>query len=387
MKIKKFRAQTMNEAFKKIKAELGSDAVILNVQEQKKTGAFGVVQARFLEVTAAVDEKPIRHSGTPLRSKETDDVFQTYSRPKGRSNTSTQYGAIEKLQKELEDLRSKYEQLHTHFGTDFRSEQVPPHLADAYRVLLESGVDETLARSLLRRVADEIPRGETTRAVLDRVLLQHMSRLIPETDVSLKPSNRPRVVALIGPTGVGKTTTIAKLAATDAIFHHKKVGLLSMDTYRIAAIDQLRVFADLSKIPMEVAYTPDDMSRALRKFDDKDVLYIDTPGRSPRDGRGIREIQDYLAAVQPDEVHLTVNLSTRSEDLLDTLKRFQMIPSNRMIFSKLDETDRYGNMLTVLKQYRLPVSFVTFGQDVPKTFQPATPSFLSRLILGMETLG
>jgi len=387
MKIKKFRAQTMNEAFKKIKAELGSNAIILNVQEQKKTGAFGVTQARFLEVTAAVDDEPIRDSANPFRQKETAGTHQTYSRPKRRPKEPTEYGAIEKLQKELQDLRSKYEQLHTQFGTGFHSEHVPPHLMDAYRALSESGVDEGLALSLLRSVADDIPGRDVSQTVLDRVLLQRMSQLIPESDVPLNTPNRPRVIALIGPTGVGKTTTIAKLAATDAIFRHKKVGLLSMDTYRIAAIDQLRVFADLSKIPMEVAYSPDDMSRAVQKFSRKDVIYIDTPGRSPRDGEGIREIQDYLAAIQPDEVHLTVNLSTRSEDLLDAMKRFQVIPSNRIIFTKLDETDRYGNMLTVLKHYRIPVSFVTFGQDVPKTFRPATQSFLSQLILGMETIG
>jgi len=377
----------MNEAFKKIKAELGSNAIILNVQEQKKTGAFGVTQARFLEVTAAVDDEPIRDSANPFRQKETAGTHQTYSRPKRRPKEPTEYGAIEKLQKELQDLRSKYEQLHTQFGTGFHSEHVPPHLMDAYRALSESGVDEGLALSLLRSVADDIPGRDVSQTVLDRVLLQRMSQLIPESDVPLNTPNRPRVIALIGPTGVGKTTTIAKLAATDAIFRHKKVGLLSMDTYRIAAIDQLRVFADLSKIPMEVAYSPDDMSRAVQKFSRKDVIYIDTPGRSPRDGEGIREIQDYLAAIQPDEVHLTVNLSTRSEDLLDAMKRFQVIPSNRIIFTKLDETDRYGNMLTVLKHYRIPVSFVTFGQDVPKTFRPATQSFLSQLILGMETIG
>ena len=387
MKIKKFRAQTMNEAFKQIKAQLGPNAIILNVQEHKKTGTFGFVQSRFLEVTAALDDKPIRSSENPFRQKNTAEANQTYSRPKRWPPEAAESGSIEKLQSELQDLRSKYEQLHTQFGTDLRSEHLPPHLAGAYQMLTKSGVDEALALSILRSVADDFPSRDLSREGLDHVLLQWMSRLIPQADNQMTEQKRPRIVVLIGPTGVGKTTTIAKLSATDAIFHLKKVGLLSMDTYRIAAIDQLRVFADLSKIPMEVAYSPDDMSRAVQKFSQKDVIYIDTPGRSPRDGRGIQEIRDYLGAIQPDEVHLTLSLSTRSEDLLDVLKRFQVIPSNRIIFTKLDETNRYGNMLMVLKHFRLPVSFVTFGQDVPKTFRPATQSFLSQLILGMETTG
>ena len=386
MKIKKFRAQTMNEAFKQIKAQLGSNAVILNVQERKKTGAFGVTQSRFLEVTAALDEEPIPVTKNPLRQEDTANINQTYSRPQRRSPETVEKGSIQKLQRELQDLRSKYEQMQTQFGTNFHSGHLPPHLTEAYRTLVESGVNETLALSLLRSVADDVPSRDVSRTVLDRVLLQQMSHLIPESDRPLNMSEKPRIVVLIGPTGVGKTTTIAKLAATDAIVHRKNVGLLSMDTYRIAAIDQLRVFADLSRIPMEVAYSPDDMNRAVRKFSEKDVIYVDTPGRSPRDNEGIREIQDYLAAIQPDEVHLTLNLSTRSDDLLDVIKRFQVIPSNRIIFTKLDETRRYGNMLTILKQYRLPVSFVTFGQDVPKTFRAVTKSFLGQLILGMETI-
>lgn len=376
----------MNEAFKQIKAQLGPNAIILNVQEQKKSGTFGVTQSRFLEVTAALDDEPIRSAKNPLRREDTVNVNQTYSRPKRQPSETTENSAIQKLQKELQDLRSKYEQIHNGFGTGFQSGYLPPHLADTYQMLVESGVDEALALSLLRSVADDVPGRDVSRTVLDRVLLQQISHLIPEPERPLNLPERPRIVVLIGPTGVGKTTTIAKLAATDVIVYRKNVGLLSMDTYRIAAIDQLRVFADLSQIPMEVAYSPDDMSRAVRKFSDKDVVYVDTPGRSPRDGEGIREIQNYLAAIQPDEMHLTLNLSTRSEDLLDTIQRFQVIPSNRIIFTKLDETRHYGNMLTILKQHRLPVSFVTFGQDVPKTFRPANQSFLSQLILGMETI-
>ena len=387
MKIKKFQAQSMNEAFKKIKAELGSDAVILNVQEKKKTGSFGVIQSRYLEVTAAIDEKPMRRPQNPFQEKDTVEIGQTYSRPQKAASAMPDNATIRQLQRELRELRSKFEQMNFQSVNGFNSVHLPPHLMDSYRRLLESGVEESLALSLLRSVADDFPGQEVSQNQIGEAIFQQMIHWIPESDTALKNPDRPRVVALIGPTGVGKTTTIAKLAATDTIFHHRDVGLLSMDTYRIAAIDQLRVFANLSKIPMEVAYSPDDMAHAIKKFSDRDVVYIDTPGRSPRDGEGIQEIKDYLEAIQPDEVHLTINLSTRSEDLLNAIQRFQTIPSNRIIFTKLDETSRYGNMLTVLKRHRLPVSFITFGQDVPKTFRPVSQSFLSRLILGMETLG
>jgi flagellar biosynthesis protein FlhF len=137
-----------------------------------------------------------------------------------------------------------------------------------------------------------------------------------------------------------------------------------MDTYRIAAVEQLRVFADLAGIPMEVAYKPEHMTVARRKFAAKDVIYIDTPGRSPRDSKSIAEIARYLKAIHPDEIHLVLNLSTRPGDLIEAARQFQVIPVNRIIFTKLDETDHYGAMLSVIPSLRLSVSYITFGQDI-----------------------
>ena len=383
MKIKKFNAASMNEAFKKIKAEFGPDAVVLNVREIKRTNKLGMTQGKYLEVTAAVDEGlPKISKKTKTRTAGAEADFATYRRPKMRPAAPDRDAEVTELRKELADLRARLEQIS--FGSVPVAGSVPGALGTKFRALLESGVPESLVRQIVQ--ASNSPGFADSQMPAEEKLLREVAGFFPVPETPLRPAAGPKIVALIGPTGVGKTTTIAKLAATDRVHHQKEVGLISMDTYRIAAVEQLRVFADLVKIPMEVAYKPEHMAVARRKFRQKDVIYIDTPGRSPRDGKSIEEIGRYLKAIEPHEVHLVLNLSTRPKDLLTAAKQFQAIPVNRILFTKLDETDQYGAMLDVVKSLTLPVSYVTFGQDVPETFREATRPYLSRLILGMETI-
>ncbi len=383
MKIKKFNAASMNEAFKKIKAEFGPDAVVLNVREIKRTNKLGMTQGKYLEVTAAVDEvlpKATKKSGSESPSFQKD--FATYGRPKMQPRAPRGDSEVSELRRELAELRARLE--HMPLGTATAQSQLFSPSGTKFGELLNAGVPEPLARQIVQ--ATDPLGGANPPMNPEEKLLREVASFFPVPETPLRRATGPRIVALIGPTGVGKTTTIAKLAATDHVRNHKEVGLISMDTYRIAAVEQLRVFADLLKIPMEVAYKPEHMTIARRKFLHKDVIYIDTPGRSPRDEKSIEEIARYLKAIEPDEVHLVLNLSTRSGDLLTAARQFQAIPVNRILFSKLDETDQYGAMLDVVRFLPLPVSYVTFGQDVHETFREATRPYLSRLILGMETI-
>ncbi len=383
MKIKKFTAASMNQAFQKIKAELGPDAVVLNVREIKRTNKWGMVQGKYLEVTAAVDEGlPRTEKVGTAAQPQSEKMFETYGRPRMRPQRNGEQNDVAILRKELADLRQQMNQMRLGASSASATMPVSAALLPKFQTLVESGVPEALARQIVRSVETERDFGMSGEEKLLREVAGFFS--VPETPLS--QNNGPKIVALIGPTGVGKTTTIAKLAATDRVKHHKEVGLVSMDTYRIAAVEQLRVFADLAKIPMEVAYKPEHMVAARRKFSSKEVIYIDTPGRSPRDEQAIAEMARYLQAIQPDEIHLVLNLSTRPSDLLKAIKQFQTIPINRILFTKLDETDQYGAMLDVVQSLSVPISYITYGQDVPETFREATRPYLSRLILGMETI-
>ena len=188
-------------------------------------------------------------------------------------------------------------------------------------------------------------------------------------------SGNRRVVALVD-RPVGKTTTLAKIGALFSIFGQKKVAFITADTYRVAAMEQLRTYAEIINVPLEVVYTPQDMRKALQKHTDVDLVLIDTAGRNPRSDMSMAELRAFLEAAQPDETHLVISINTRTCDLYEIVDRFALCGVNRLIFSKLDETTRLGPMLTIVNSHNVPISYVTYGQNVPQDIRP-----LIRLIL------
>jgi flagellar biosynthesis protein FlhF len=193
-------------------------------------------------------------------------------------------------------------------------------------------------------------------------------------------------VARVGPTGVGKTTTVAKLAASMKLVHRLRPGLITVDTYRIAAVEQLRTYAEIINLPLAVAKAPSEMQSAIEELGDVDLILIDTAGRSPRDEVKIRELEAFLAEVAPDEVHLVLSAVAGGRSLRAAVERFASVQADRLILTKLDEADGLGGILAVIGQANLPVSYLTTGQAVPDDFEPADRTRLARLILGQEAV-
>ncbi|MEW5866130.1 MAG: AAA family ATPase, partial [Bacillota bacterium] len=213
------------------------------------------------------------------------------------------------------------------------------------------------------------------------LVLDLITGMIPVAGgVGLAPGAR-KVVALVGPTGVGKTTTLAKIAALSALFGKKKVAFVTADTYRIAAVEQLRTYAEIIGVPCEVVYTPAEMRQALASHEGRDLVLIDTAGRSPRSSMHMAELKAFLEAARVDEAHLVLSMTTRPRDLLETVERFSPCGVNRLIFSKLDETTRFGAILGVTSSVKTPISYVTYGQNVPEDIEVADASRLARWIL------
>jgi flagellar biosynthesis protein FlhF len=188
------------------------------------------------------------------------------------------------------------------------------------------------------------------------------------------------VIALIGPTGVGKTTTLAKLAATYAVEEGKSVGLVTMDTFRIGAVEQLRTYARIIGVPLEVALTPEDLSTAVNRLADRDVVLIDTVGRCQKNKLQLSELQMFLDAARPSEVHLVVSASASLEVQKDVIRNFGILAPNRLIFTKLDEAVGLKCIADVALAARIPLSYVTNGQNVPDDIQPADPDKLAKLV-------
>jgi flagellar biosynthesis protein FlhF len=265
---------------------------------------------------------------------------------------------------------------------------LPEALFRLFTDLIEADLSEETARDLVERVRTEAPDAELT----DPVLLKARVVRMVEADIqavgpiAVTPGRR-RLAALVGPTGVGKTTTIAKLAAHYRLKQKRNVGLITVDTYRIAAVEQLRTYADIIDLPMHVVSTPREMREAVKRLEGMDLILMDTAGRSPKDAIKIQELKAFVAEAAADEVHLVLSTVASARTLQQTAERFAAVSATALILTKLDEASGLGNLLPLLRSSRLPLSYLTTGQNVPDDIEIAKVNRLARLILGMEPVG
>lgn len=264
---------------------------------------------------------------------------------------------------------------------------VPTELFQLYTRLIDNEVDEGLARELVCRAKDQATRVQihSPSAMLSLVSALVEQELKIAAPIKVAPGRR-KVVALIGPTGVGKTTTLAKLAANLRLREGVKVGLITVDTYRIAAVEQLKTYAELIDLPMKVVTSPQEMQAALDGLRHVDLVLIDTAGRSPRDDLKIQELKDCLEAARADEVHLVLSAASGLSSLESVAAHFKPVGVNSLILTKLDEATAAGQLLSVARQLRTPVSYLTTGQNVPDDIEPAHTTRMARLILGIERI-
>jgi flagellar biosynthesis protein FlhF len=251
--------------------------------------------------------------------------------------------------------------------------------------LIDADLSEDLARELVERVRAEASGPELNDPALVQARIARMIEAeIPVTGpIAIEPGRR-RIVALVGPTGVGKTTTIAKLAANYRLKEKRKVGLITVDTYRIAAVEQLRTYADIIDLPMQVVSTPREMREAVRRLEGLDLVLMDTAGRSPRDDIKIQELKAFLTEADADEVHLVLSSVASARTLEQTAERFAAVGTTALILTKLDEATGLGNLIPLLRSSRLPLSYVTNGQNVPDDMETASPRRIARLVLALE---
>ncbi len=268
---------------------------------------------------------------------------------------------------------------------------MPDKLFDHYLTLLRNEVAEELAEQVVTQVRQNLsPAQMEDVAIVRRAVLEAVARHIPTDELQGKPlplsDGRPRTIALIGPTGVGKTTTIAKLAATFKLKQKLNVGLITLDTYRIAAVEQLRTYANIIGLPLHVVLTPEELALAVRRCASGpnrcDVVLIDTAGRSQRDDPRLEQLHTFIRAADPHEVHLVLSSTCSQSVLLDTVERFSSIRTERIIFTKLDEAVSFGVMLNVASKVNKRLSYVTTGQEVPHQIEPGRPERLAELVLG-----
>lgn len=266
---------------------------------------------------------------------------------------------------------------------------LPDQLFDQYMNLLKQEVAQEIAQEIVTQVSHRLSEKDLGNTdTVRKAVRGAISEFIPahHEQWQLEPTQdgRPRTIALIGPTGVGKTTTVAKLAATFKLKQAKHVGLITLDTYRIAAVDQLRTYADIIGIPLHVCNTSAELDAAVGKCAGCDVILIDTAGRSQRDDPKLEQLKKLIDTANPHEVHLVLSSTCTQKVMLEAAQRFSAVRTDRIIFTKLDEAVSFGVLLNVSKQVGKELSYITTGQEVPHQIEPTAPSRLADMVLTGE---
>lgn len=393
MELMTFRAPTMHEALTMVRSELGADASVLHTREIQTRRLFGWLNGpRIIEVTAARDVNV--PSRLPNRNRREDDeadqevilgqdaAIDLLSAPPQRIHQQSRRN--DEVQSQLTDLHTMVKDL-CHRAQAPARQELPEEMFRLFTELLDSDLSEDLARELVQRL-----RVETHGSGLDDLLMAkaRIARMI-ESEIAVTgpiqvTPGRRRLAALVGPTGVGKTTTIAKLAAHYRLREKRQVGLITVDTYRIAAVEQLRTYADIIDLPMQVVSTPREMREAVRRMDNLELILLDTAGRSPKDEVRIQELRAFLSEADADEVHLVLSSVASARVLEQTAERFAAVGTTSLILTKLDEASGLGSTLPLVRSSKLPLSYLTNGQNVPDDIEVAEPGKMARLILGME---
>jgi len=394
METKIYCAPSMALALAEVKKDLGRDAVILHTRQFRKGGLFGLGGRAMWEVTASA------HVNVPQRVPAGRYV-PVPSTPAG--DAAVALDATSTVEPLGDVLSQRMGEIHNMVARLLRASSglaagrlslplpvaMPEELASWRAHLLRQELAEETVSELLSQLQQDLTPAEMSQdsAVRERLVDLIASR-IPASDVSIPAATgRPRVVVLVGPTGVGKTTTIAKLAARHKLSAGRRVGLVTIDTYRIAAVDQLKTYAQIIEVPLRTVLRPAELAEAITSMAGLDVVLIDTAGRSPTDAPRLRQMQEFLQAAQPDEVHLVVSVTVGPSCAARVIENFMPLGANRLIVSKLDEASTFGMVLNVASAAKAALSFVTTGQEVPDDIAPANPRRLAELIVGEGTYG
>lgn len=446
MRVKQYVVETMPEAMLQIRKDLGSDAVILSTKEIKVGGVMGMFRKKRIEVVAAVDKeenkqktKPVQNQFTPVprayvpeayrqtarsfvaasdesatmntadqsvqdKSAAAPSVFESHNIgsdiDSGSGSSSTDHkprpqGADfsgltthpkptgsdlqqDKLMTELQDLKQMVTRLSKQ-GTS--ADPVPEELQPIRERLTEQDVWPEVWESWFDSIqAKWSENGLKEQDVEQIVKLEVMHFLEQRIEEGILPTTR--IVYVAGPTGVGKTTTIAKLAAEQMFKKQRKVGFITSDTYRISAVEQLRTYASILNVPLEVVQSPGDTQRAISRLENCDLIFMDTAGRNYRNELLVSELQSLLAPVENSETFLVMSMTSKSADMVQITEHFSKYGLDKVIFTKMDETGSCGPLFNLLHRFPLKLAYVANGQNVPDDLLKPDADSLSKQLLG-----
>lgn len=412
MIIKKFIADTETNAILKAKEELGKDAVVMNIKTITPKGIFKFFKKPSCEVTAAVDEAieyktkvdlvtpketltPQEKSPLPyevsaiekklndlqgLLEKQMNDAKMAERREQSQALLKENVSEVEEVVSD--SLHSENLEVNSTKENASKATKLNACMQLIYRQLLNNEVEEIYVNELTSEIETSIKKDAQVDRILAAVYQKLILKLGQPSLITLIPG-KTKYVFFLGPTGVGKTTTIAKIASSFKIEEKKDVGLLTADTYRIAAVEQLRTYANILGIPITVAYSAAEIEEAKKTLDRHELVLIDTAGRSDKNKEQIDDLKRLIETIPEEEreVYLVLSATTKYRDLVRIVKTYEDIASYKLIFTKIDETETIGNLYNILMQTKAPLSYVTFGQNVPDDIGKADTQAIAKQLL------
>jgi flagellar biosynthesis protein FlhF len=379
MQVKRYEAANIQDALAKIKSDMGPDAIVLSTKRLPG-------DKRLIEILAAKDNG---HKEQEIfTGKKFKDINETMLSIENKENLLSLRNEIDELKLLLRDAgREKHYEEFVEFkdymNTFFNilglrnNREGKNSLPQIYYYLLSRGISKARACNLL----DKMKQKYSSQEVNDYERgLKIAEDLLIGTFIE-KRERESRVKVFLGPTGVGKTTTLAKLAARYALEQKKSVGLITTDTYRIAAVEQLKTYAQIMGLPLEVASGRETFSQSMKRFHDKDYILVDTPGRSREEKRHLAMLKNMMTGDWDLEKNLLLSLTSSRESLMDVVERFNTFGYDQIILTKLDECTHCGIFCDVVERVRKPISYISTGQNVPQDIEQANPVRLAQIIM------
>lgn len=400
MIVKKYTGKDETEAVMKAKDDLGSNAVVLNVRTMKQRGLAKIFKKDFVEITAALEEKDFAqnvNNNKPTFSRVSSEAIK---KQQSQINLLADDRADTNAPKQSEIIEKKLDSLHDMLRNQMvKEEDVKPvvrpennanfkSLKLIYNKLLENEVSEKYANAIINDIENSMKKESN----LDSILASVYQKIIlkfgePE---AIEDDDRRKIVFFIGPTGVGKTTTIAKLASDFKLTRSKNVAMITADTYRIAAVEQLNTYASILDVPVNVIYSPSEIVESIEELSDYQMIFVDTAGRSHKNTEQRDEIIEMISNVRNSDIDadivifLVMSVTTKYRDMVNICDAYKSLNSYRLLFTKLDETDSVGNILNIKLYTGAPISYITCGQNVPDDIESVDVQKLAKSILGGE---
>lgn len=419
MTINKFQGTTKEEAIEKAKEQMGNDVVIMNVKEIKPKGFFKVFKASTFEVTASVEEKEssfsqMMNKGNMVKSNIDYKADEKISIPPISKKTPGEFDnpvkkqedAIVRNEKMLSENDKKLEErldnlsniLEEKLGVpkpESQEQAISYHrrghggeelkfVRILYNTLINNEVNERYINQILEEIERFLRPGNSVDTILSNVYQKLILRFGQPNTIDLSGA-KPKVVFFVGPTGVGKTTTIAKIASKYKVDYERKVAFITADTYRIAATEQLRVYANILDAPMSIVYSKEELNAAIEKLSDYDIVFVDTAGFSHKNAAQCEEMKKLIDGVDEvfeKETYLVLSATTKYKDLVDIVNIYNDIAKYKIIFTKLDETTTYGNLLNIKLYSGADLSYTTNGQNVPDDIELFDTQKIVKQLLG-----